>query len=722
MIFPPDSPNIISLERELPNIDQNHLTIDASNAGVILYGSNIATQHANGLQMDSNWCVIQGLQFAGFTGAGVVLSGGAQYNKIGGDRDIGIGPSGQGNVFGDNEVGIGIWDNQTSHNTILGNLIGVDSTRTDAWENAIGIHIEDGGSENIIGPNNIIAYNDVVGISVIHSSSLANTFTQNSIHSNKLGNIHLEEGGNTELLEPFIYDFELATGTLLGTTCSNCTVEFFSASDIGGDIYEGQTTADASGSYTFIKGTPFTGPHLTATATDVNGNTSEFSNPTSGTKVSLALQEGSDGSLSRFLSKPSNELEDNRTGQMTSLHESMFSEEQASGLTHQHDELGLKWHRVSIDMFDWNEVEDTGFYSKHSITPPQDRFIKESAEKGITILYTIVYWDELIQPEGPNYSRFQTEEEIRRYLEYVHFIVNHFKGLIQYYALLNEPNIDQGTQQYVESADYINMVRLAIPIIRQTDPAAKIIIGEVTPLYQDGAWDYLLDILRSDVIHLVDGVAWHDGSESPEYRADDYYSRPAQMEEITQIALTNGFDGIFLPTEVHYRTASTVHPTEYSGYSQTATVKYTLRSVVMFLGTEKFVTGLALEDYGPLVVSSIQNLSTVLAGATPTELSVEIQSETPLIANYNFSLSEGDKLVALWSDGVAVKKDPGVQSTVIIRDIIAEGVVGIDVFNSIEQELVFSHEDGDLVIRELLIRDYPIFLRLEGIMEVVSEH
>jgi len=39
-------------------------------------------------------------------------------------------------------------------------------------------------------------------------------------------------------------------------------------------------------------------------------------------------------------------------------------------------------------------------------------------------------------------------------------------------------------------------------------------------------------------------------------------------------------------------------------------------------------------------------------------------------------------------------------------------VSGIDVLNGFEQELIFEADNGSLVVRNLLVRDYPIILRL----------
>jgi hypothetical protein len=91
---------------------------------------------------------------------------------------------------------------------------------------------------------------------------------------------------------------------------------------------------------------------------------------------------------------------------------------------------------------------------------------------------------------------------------------------------------------------------------------------------------------------------------------------------------------------------------------------------------------------------------------------VEIQSEATNIRSYSFSLPNGDRLVALWTDGVAVEDDPGVAATLIVEGLAAQKVMGIDVLNGFEQQLVTSIEDGNLVIRNLLVKDYPIILRL----------
>jgi hypothetical protein len=120
----------------------------------------------------------------------------------------------------------------------------------------------------------------------------------------------------------------------------------------------------------------------------------------------------------------------------------------------------------------------------------------------------------------------------------------------------------------------------------------------------------------------------------------------------------------------------------------------------------------AVPDAHPLqIVHTIQNLTTIMSGAEPTDFPVEMQSEATNLTSYGFKLSNGDNLLAIWNDGVAVDYDPGTSSTVIIPGFAGWNATGVDFVNGIEQELITSSENGDLVIREFLLKDYPIILR-----------
>jgi hypothetical protein len=108
----------------------------------------------------------------------------------------------------------------------------------------------------------------------------------------------------------------------------------------------------------------------------------------------------------------------------------------------------------------------------------------------------------------------------------------------------------------------------------------------------------------------------------------------------------------------------------------------------------------------------VRNLCTVMAGAEAAKLPVEIQTTLTNTVSYTFSLPNGDRLVALWANGVAAEYDAGVTATLTFPDLSDAEVRGIDVLYGFEQQVVTSEQDGNLVIRSLLVKDYPIVLRL----------
>jgi hypothetical protein len=124
------------------------------------------------------------------------------------------------------------------------------------------------------------------------------------------------------------------------------------------------------------------------------------------------------------------------------------------------------------------------------------------------------------------------------------------------------------------------------------------------------------------------------------------------------------------------------------------------------VGQDHFMTDRPWSD------PTIRNLNTVLAGNKPLEIPVEIESDATNLMSFGFSLPNGDRLFALWTDGVAVDDDPGVPATLTFPGTSAQKVIGIDVLHGFEQELIFEIVNGNLVIRNFLIKDYPIILRL----------
>jgi hypothetical protein len=186
VVFPPGDPATITLSSGLW-VGQGNITLDGSNAGVILDGS----QQDGSLTLASDGNVVKGLHIVNCSWAGVHICCGAKHNVIGGDRSRGDGPTGEGNVISGNGVtGLVMNDTGTMYNVVVGNLIGTDAMGTSALPNTWdGVDIQNGASFNRIGgpeawERNIISGNKNAG--VVISSYIGHTIG-NKVIGNFIG-------------------------------------------------------------------------------------------------------------------------------------------------------------------------------------------------------------------------------------------------------------------------------------------------------------------------------------------------------------------------------------------------------------------------------------------------------------------------------------------------------------------------------------------------------
>lgn len=216
----------------------------------------------------------------------------------------------EGNVISGNDyLGIILYENCDS-NTVFSNKIGMSATNAPLPNLGAGIVLVQGSQHNQIGmPNkgNEIAYNDSAGIVVKGATTTFNTFSANHVFSNGLMDIDLYPFGvtvndagdgdvganelmNYPVIETSTYYWVTGETTVTGTMDCNAyggpagvRIEVFKTNDAnlfghgGATQYLGETViTDPSGNWSLVCTGVAGGERLTATATDVQGNTSEL--------------------------------------------------------------------------------------------------------------------------------------------------------------------------------------------------------------------------------------------------------------------------------------------------------------------------------------------------------------------------------------------------------------------------------------------------------------
>ena len=212
---------------------------------------------------------------------------------------IGGTESRMGNVISGNvSHGIAIAYSDATGNQILGNYIGTNASGNAAVPNGGGLWIGNGASDNIIGSmatgaGNVISGNTGKGITIESVNSTGNSILSNSIYSNGALGIDLNGANNLQNF-PVLTSVEFGTGTvtIIGSLNSSAdtdfTIQFFAnkvadPSGYGeGQTYIGTNTVNTglTGNATFTVTFPIhinAGQVISATTTDIDGNTSEFS-------------------------------------------------------------------------------------------------------------------------------------------------------------------------------------------------------------------------------------------------------------------------------------------------------------------------------------------------------------------------------------------------------------------------------------------------------------
>jgi uncharacterized repeat protein (TIGR01451 family)/CSLREA domain-containing protein len=242
--------------------------------------------------------------------SGIAVLAEAHDNQIGGTT------AGARNIIsGNSGFGVRIGDDNTSNNTVQGNYIGTDINGTATLGNGVeGIIIggDVGTTGNTVGgvgagAGNIIANNGQPGITVTGSGAINNAIRGNSIYDNQGIGIDLgangvtaNDAGDTDGGANNLQNFPVITsaslvsgtrtinGTLNSTPVQSFNIDFYSNATCDtsgngeGQIYlgslaTGATDGNGDVSFTFHPATLSVRQFVTATATDSNGNTSEFS-------------------------------------------------------------------------------------------------------------------------------------------------------------------------------------------------------------------------------------------------------------------------------------------------------------------------------------------------------------------------------------------------------------------------------------------------------------
>ena len=426
-----------------------------------------------------------------------------------------------------------------------------------------------------------------------------------------------------------------------------------------------------------------------------------------------------------------------------------------------HYSAGFKWARIGYhdDPINWHWVEKERGVLR--IDPETDAAVTELAENGVDIVMSLGFGNRLYS--GPatrpvpqlwewNYDMPApptTPEALAGWERYVEFMVKHFRDRVDHFEIWNEWNISCYWGAVPRLEDYLAVAKAAIPIIRKHAPEAKIMMGSWAGFpHGISAWTpEQLAVKEREMLYLqatrqlapdIDEIGWH-----PCYQADpdQRTGYTADVQALQQWLRNIGFRGHCMVTEWNY---SALYPplsdadaarAWCGGFRATEMEK--AKYVAQFftrhtaLGLESFFCEMYFPQFGVLDLSLLRrsfdadpisplqpqaayyvtrNLATILDGMEPGEMEFSIDPASPNLEAFALKSPNGHAL-AIWQGGRAKDQCDGTPVDVRVNTDCRRAVAD-DPINGVSQELTIAEQDDTLVLKNVLLRDSPLILRL----------
>jgi hypothetical protein len=417
-------------------------------------------------------------------------------------------------------------------------------------------------------------------------------------------------------------------------------------------------------------------------------------------------------------------------------------------------DLGLKWARIGYhdDPVNWHWVEqEKGVLA---VDPEADAAITYLVERGVDIVLALGFGNRLYEGDPvrhlpqlwewyyENPMPPTTPEALAGWGRYVRFMCRKYRDRIKVFEVWNEWNISVywGTEPNLEH--YLAIARVAIPIIREECPEAKVMLGSVsgfchgiarTGVPEPGSRSLFLDAVAA-LAPDVDLIGWHPfyqtGAESENYReyADNIRVFCAWAEE-------QGFRGEYLASEYNYGAnypeAAKPHWWGNADCTELQKAKYvaqistlhTALGIGSFFcevwGNPTYPHDLSLmrrafnaDPFTPLqpqaAYYAMRNLATALDGCRPADFAHEVTGgESIQVCPMG---CPGEQVLALWLPGIPVDDKAGQPVDIRVCGAYTR-VVGYDCLSGCEQELASETDGDDTSVRGVLVRDYPLLVR-----------
>lgn len=437
-------------------------------------------------------------------------------------------------------------------------------------------------------------------------------------------------------------------------------------------------------------------------------------------------------------------------------------------------DVGFKWSRVGYDMslFQWAYVERKK--GKYHVDERADAAVTEAVRNGIQIVMCLdkgnwnyapdpkpmdrtrdlmeTYSNNPGPPHGWQTMMLEYPPQMEGYLNYVRFMVKHFKDRVRYFEIWNE----WSPYTYEEAKRYARVLKAVIPIIRQELPEAKVIPAspgwiQFMPDRAENGFSFFKALADEGLLSKVDVLAFHPFYDPPQqdcalvhfatdFREFQKFARASGFKSNEYFASEWDFFSAYphsdLPSynerENHSEMQKAIYASRLSilfahlgivnFWNETFQTMQTMRGLSLFRNT--FSNEVICPTQPEIIYYMFRTLATALDGATDADIPVTFTEarDVSLPANdagqfvkqYGFRRGR-EQLLAFWRPGYAGENGTDYVSVIVdvsIKLPAAKQAMLIDVLNGTETPLNVSRLGNNLLISKVHAESWPRILRI----------
>ncbi|BCX04792.1 MAG: hypothetical protein KatS3mg053_2730 [Candidatus Roseilinea sp.] len=159
-------------------------------------------------------------------------------------------------------------------------------------------------------------------------------------------------------------------------------------------------------------------------------------------------------------------------------------------------EMGAPW---IVEFFPWAYYEKAKGQRDFS---GADRIVDHARRQGLTVIARLGFVPEWARPPASTFTHLDPPH-YGDFADFAAAFAAHFKGRVSHFIIWNEPNLqNEWGMRRVDSAAYVEMLRVVYPAIKRANPDAVVLAGALAPTIERNR-----DVALSDLAYLEEMYA-----------------------------------------------------------------------------------------------------------------------------------------------------------------------------------------------------------------------